>query len=391
MAKNIQMKIKEGTAWVELYPKTKAALVDDLSDLLGGKVDKVSGKGLSTEDFTTLEKSKLSNIEANANNYVHPTTAGNRHIPTGGAAGNVLKYGGSSGTAAWGALVADDIPTLSLSKISGLGSAASANTGNAQGNVPILGAGGKLDTSILPALAISDTFVVASQAAMLALTAETGDVAVRTDIHKSFILRQSPATTLANWQELLNPESPVQSVAGKTGAVSLSKTDVGLGNVDNTSDANKPVSSATQTALNGKVDKVSGKELSTNDYTDAEKLKLSGIAAGANNYVHPASHPASIITQDVNNRFVTDLEKAAWNGKSNLTLGTTSVTAYRGDLGTIAYNHSQAAHAPSNAQKNSDITKAEIEAKLTGNVNTHNHIAVQATEPTGVDFWYQEI
>ena len=38
-----------------------------------------------------------------------------------------------------------------------------------------------------------------------------------------------------------------------------------------------------------------------------------------------------------------------------------------------AYNHSQEPHAPSNAQKNSDITKAEIEAKLTGQIDTHFH------------------
>jgi hypothetical protein len=48
---------------------------------------------------------------------------------------------------------------------------------------------------------------------------------------------------------------PVTSVAGKTGAVTLVKGDVGLGNVDNTSDANKPISTATQTALDGKVGK----------------------------------------------------------------------------------------------------------------------------------------
>jgi hypothetical protein len=45
--------------------------------------------------------------------------------------------------------------------------------------------------------------------------------------------------------------APVTSVASKTGAVTLDKSDVGLGNVDNTSDANKPVSTAQQTALNG--------------------------------------------------------------------------------------------------------------------------------------------
>ena len=58
---------------------------------------------------------------------------------------------------------------------------------------------------------------------------------------------------------------------------------------------------------------------------------------------------------------------------THLTLGITSSTAYRGDFGNTAYTHSQAAHAPSNAQKNSDITKAEIEAKLTGAITTHTH------------------
>ena len=38
------------------------------------KVDKISGKGLSTNDYTTEEKAKLEGIEENANNYTHPTT-----------------------------------------------------------------------------------------------------------------------------------------------------------------------------------------------------------------------------------------------------------------------------------------------------------------------------
>lgn len=115
----------------------------------------------------------------------------------------------------------------------------------------------------------------------------------------------------------------VNSVAGKTGNITLDKSDVGLGNVDNTSDMNKPVSTATQTALNGKVDnstlnnyytktqtdsalslkansssvytkteadnllngkvdKVEGKGLSENDFTDTLKSKLDGIEAEAN-------------------------------------------------------------------------------------------------------------
>ena len=62
------------------------------------------------------------------------------------------------------------------------------------------------------------------------------------------------------------------------------------------------------------------------------------------------------------------------------TLGTTSTTAFRGDYGNIAYNHSKAPHAPGDAQKNSDITKAEIEAKLTGGITTHNHNGQYYTE-----------
>ena len=58
--------------------------------------------------------------------------------------------------------------------------------------------------------------------------------------------------------ELTNIPYPVTSIAGKTGAVTLAKGDVGLGNVDNTSDANKPISTATKTALDGKQAKITG-------------------------------------------------------------------------------------------------------------------------------------
>lgn len=71
-----------------------------------------------------------------------------------------------------------------------------------------------------------------------------------------------------------------------------------------------------------KVDKVAGKGLSTEDYTSAEKAKLAGVAVGANNYQHPASHPASIIAQDATHRFVTDTEKSTWNGKASTAVAT---------------------------------------------------------------------
>lgn len=91
-----------------------------------------------------------------------------------------------------------------------------------------LGGDGKLPTSQLPALAITDRFVVGSQAAMLALVAETGDIAIRTDLNKSFILSGDP-TVLANWQELLTPTDLVLSINGQTGAVSLTTTNINEG------------------------------------------------------------------------------------------------------------------------------------------------------------------
>lgn len=85
---------------------------------------------------------------------------------------------------------------------------------------------GKINPSQLPALAITDTFVVASQSAMLALsTAEVGDIAVRTDINKTFILKTTGYATLANWQELLSPTDLVSSVFGRSGAVTAQAND----------------------------------------------------------------------------------------------------------------------------------------------------------------------
>lgn len=64
--------------------------------LLAGKVDKIDGKGLSTNDYTTAEKNKLAGLK----NYTHPTTSGNKHIPAGGSANQILGWS-ADGTAKW--------------------------------------------------------------------------------------------------------------------------------------------------------------------------------------------------------------------------------------------------------------------------------------------------
>ena len=81
--------------------------------------------------------------------YTHPTSAGNKHIPTGGATGNVLKYGGSSGTASWGTLTASDVGALASN-----GTAVRA-TADASGNTITTTYATKDEVSAIPKFAIS--------------------------------------------------------------------------------------------------------------------------------------------------------------------------------------------------------------------------------------------
>ena len=59
------------------------------------------------------------------------------------------------------------------------------------------------------------------------------------------------------------------------------------------SDTHVPSTKLVKNSLADKVDKVTGKGLSTEDYTSAEKTKLTGIETGANNYTHPTSKQCS--------------------------------------------------------------------------------------------------
>jgi N-acetylneuraminic acid mutarotase len=100
-----------------------------------------------------------------------------------------------------------------------------ANKGVAGGYASLDGTG-KIPFAQIPAVAITDTFSVASQSAMLALTAQRGDVAVRTDLSESFILTTDDPTQLANWQQLLHPSATITSFNGRGGAVTLTAGDV---------------------------------------------------------------------------------------------------------------------------------------------------------------------
>ena len=75
--------------------------------VVGGTVD---GRDIATDG------TKLDGIATSANNYVHPTNAGNKHIPAGGASGNFLKYS-SAGTAVWSTPTKSDVGLGNVSNV----------------------------------------------------------------------------------------------------------------------------------------------------------------------------------------------------------------------------------------------------------------------------------
>lgn len=162
-----------------------------------------------------------------------------------------------------------------------------ANKGAANGYAP-LDAGTKIAATYLPAY-VDDVLEYANLAAFPG-TGTTGIIYVALDTNKTYRwsgsayveISPSPGSTDAVPEGSVNlyytnarasAAAPVQSVASRTGAVTLTKTDVGLANVDNTSDANKPVSTAQQTAINAKLD--------TSAYTASDVLSKLSTVDGA--------------------------------------------------------------------------------------------------------------
>lgn len=168
---------------------------------LGTKVDKVEGKQLSTEDFTTALKSSLESLpEEVSGKYVKP-----------------------------------------------------------EGGIPKTDLSSKVQESLNKAdSAIQD---ISSKV----------DNSTYTEDKKTFALKIEIPSSL--------PASDVSAWAKESTKPTYTASEIGLDQVDNTSDVNKPISTATQAALDGKVDKVPGKQLSTNDYSAEEKSTVAQLKA----------------------------------------------------------------------------------------------------------------
>jgi len=140
------------------------------------------------------------------------------------------------------------IDTTVVAQKSDLWTAASKNTWTSSWNVPVLDSNGKLNTSVLPAIAITDTFTVSAVSGLTGLTdAQKWDIAIVTWTSETYILADDPYSTAANWKKLATPTDSVTSVNTKTWAVTLDADDIS----DSTT-TNKFVTATEKSTWNGK-------------------------------------------------------------------------------------------------------------------------------------------
>lgn len=145
---------------------------------------------------------------------------------------------------------------------------------------------------------------------------------------------------------------------------------------------------AVNSALGNKVDKVTGKGLSTNDYTTDEKTKLAGIAAGANKYTHPTSHPVSMITgladvattgsyNDLSNKPTTMTPTAHTHAQSDVT-GLATALSGKADTG---HTHGAASTTANGFMSKEDKTKLNGIATGANKTTVDTALSASSTNP----------
>jgi|GEM_PF-6972054 len=274
----------EARTWNGVTYTYQALTADQYESQLALKVDKVTGKQLSTEDYSTAEKAKLSGIA------------------TGAQVNTVTKVAGRTG----------DV-VVSKADV-GLGNAD--NTSDA--NKPVSTAQ-KTALDLKVDKAGSVTSVAGRTGAVVVAKADVGlgNADNTSDANKPVSAAQQAALDLK-----VDKAGSVTSVAGRTGAVVVAKADVGLGNVDNTSDASKPVSTAQQTALDGKLDKTATAAAATKLAT-ARTIALSGDASGSASFDGSANATITVVVaDDSHNHIIANIDglQAALDAKEG-TLG----------------------------------------------------------------------
>lgn len=267
-------------------PSVLDGVTENVQSQIDNKVDKVTGKGLSTEDYTSAEKTKLGGIEEGAQKNTVTSVAGKTGAVT---------------------LAASDVGAQPKITVNGI------LQGDGNGNI-----------------------------------------------------------------------TAVESIGADI--VTLDKSDVGLGNVDNTSDANKPISTATQTALDAKQDKITANGILKGDgegtITAAEEAEVSLV-------------PLTVDMVDGAVGFTEDTQQTVATTINADTLGGNAPAYYATkasvDTLTTTVNANQTAveSVQSDIQGKLDKTGGTMVGKLTAQSNTDYAIAqvrnvfISTGDPTG--------
>lgn len=236
-------------------------------EALAKKVDKIDGKGLSTNDFTTEEKTKLAAIEENANKYELPAATAEK---LGG-----VKVGDRLSITADGVLSATVQETV-------VDSALSETSANPVQNKVVKAELDKKVTKVTGKDLSTNDYTTEDKNKLK-------DIAANAQVNVlEAIAVNGTDQTITNKKVDISVPTKVSDLTNDTGFITSAsidekedKTNKVISIIASNTDEQYPSAKAVYTGLSGKVDKIDGKGLSTNDYTTTEKNKLNGIAEGA--------------------------------------------------------------------------------------------------------------
>lgn len=232
--------------------------------------------------------------------------------------------------------------------------------------------------------------VTLAQSNITALQNETAS------INSTVNLTSGNVTALQNLTASIN-----QTLSNHTGNFTnphnVTKSQIGLGNVSDIAPLDLPISNATQTALNAKLD--ASQKGATNGVAELVNgtVPISQLPSYVDDVVESANFAALPVTGEAGKIYVTldDNLTYRWSGSAyveiskSLALGETSATAYRGDRGAIAYNHSQTTHDKAfvglgNVDNTSDLDKPISNATQSAlNTKANANLTINGQSLTG--------
>ncbi len=334
---------KDTTSESYLTVSSDGVKVSGIDSALEGKVDKEEGKQLSTNDYTTAEKNKLAEAidESTANTLINTAISKLTKASVGlGDVDNTADASKPVSTAQKKAIddakgeVQGNLDThtsrtdnphsvtkeqIDLGNVTNDAQVKRSEMGTANG-VATLDGQGHVPASQLPSYVddVVDVYATYTEGATGVLTnievfldsgktqpvtGESGKIYIDVENNYQFrwtgtkyapvgaptVIGEVAGTAYDGGKGKAISDKINEHVTKTDNPHSVTKAQVGLGNVDNTSDKLKPISDATKSALEGKVDKVAGKSLTSNDFTDVLKAKLDSVAENANNYSLPTA------------------------------------------------------------------------------------------------------